>query len=315
MDALVDQLFSIKDSLQDGLLVLPHLLSGFFFFVGILTSNIGMLCLAFGHFIIVPSLSYYANTEWSYYSGNSFNVGSLAYSILPTLPLLVSLLGSLWPVASVVPVLYILKAIHTAFGFQLKDGSLFDTINPYLWFNSASRDDKSSIDLCFLSPEERFSKDGVKRRSPSGWVIHLLFFTGFLIANASRIYALPYPTFKKTGDAKQDAATQAQLDSRVNNRKTITATVMGMGILLAALLLYVRFTMSPCEAPFYETVVPMLLCFFFGYAFYTLLTDSCGIPASDILGLVQGFINPEAITNPIVCIGSDGIASPTSRSR
>lgn len=298
----MDQLFSIKDSLQDGLLVLPHLLSGFFFFVGILTSNIGMICLALGHFIIVPSLSYYANAEWSIFNGNTLNVGSLAYSALPTLPILLCLIGSYWPVIFLIPLIFLLKVVYTVLGFQLKDGSLFDTINMYAWFNEIKRDEKSSVDLCFLSPGEG-APGG--RRSPSGWVIHLLFFTGFLIANAARIYSLPSPNIKKTGDAKQNAAAQADVDSRVGNRKMITATIIGLAVLLGSLLLYVRFTMSPCEAPFYETLTPMILCFFFGYAFYTLLTDSCGIPASDILGLVQGFISPEAITNPIVCIGTD----------
>lgn len=304
MDALVDQLFSIKDSLQDGLLVLPHLLSGFFFFVGILTSNIGMICLALGHFIIVPSLSYYANAEWSLFKGNTLNVASIAYSALPTLPIFLCLIGSYWPAIFLIPIIYLLKIVYTVLGFQLKDGTLFDTINMYAWFNEIKRDEKSSVDLCFLSPEEKFVPAG-GRRSPSGWVIHLLFFTGFLIANAARIYSLPNPTIKKTGDAKQNADAQADVDSRVGNRKMITASIIGLAVLLVSLLLYARFTMSPCEAPFYETLTPMILCFFFGYAFYALLTDSCGIPASDILGLVQGFISPEAITNPIVCIGTD----------
>ena len=85
MDSLVDALFSLKDSLQDGLLVFPHLLSGFFFFIGILTSKIGMLCLAFAHLFIVPSLSYFANNEWPMFVDGSINIKEIAFSLIPAI--------------------------------------------------------------------------------------------------------------------------------------------------------------------------------------------------------------------------------------
>ena len=181
--------------------------------------------------------------------------------------------------------------------------TLFDTINPYVWFNGIPKPPASAVDLCFLSPEEQFSQG--QRRSPSGWTIHLLFFLGFLIGNASNIYSMPIPTFTKTGIAKQDTSSQEALDIRVNNRKVITGTIVGLAIVVGILLLYVRYSMSPCEGSIYENMFPMIYCFLFGLAFFSLITTSCGIPASDILGLVQGFISPGAIDNPIVCIGSD----------
>lgn len=306
----MDTLFSFKDSLQDGILVLPHLLSGFFFFMGILTSNIGMLCLALGHFIIVPSLSFFANNEWGY-----SDVKSIFFSLIPTAVLTGISAGSFkwWP-AWFIGLMHILKAVY-AFSGSKAPCTLFDTLNPYVWVNGAAKDDKSSVDLCYLSPEETFVAGGPQRRSPSGWTIHILFFMGFLIGNASRIYSMPIPTLKATHDPRADADAQEQLNIRVNNRKIITGTIMGLAIALLLILLYVRFIMSPCEDSFYANLLPMIFCFVFGYTFYTLLTDSCGIPASDILGLVQGFISPDAITNPIVCIGTfpgSSSSSPTS---
>jgi hypothetical protein len=48
-----------------------------------------------------------------------------------------------------------------------------------------------------------------------------------------------------------------------------------------------------------------MYCLFVGGAWFKLIEVSCGIPASDILGLVQGLISPVAIDNPIVCVGTD----------
>jgi hypothetical protein len=311
MDILVDKLFSIKDSLQDGILVLPQLLSGFFFFIGILTSNIGMFCLALGHFFLVPSLSFFANNEWALYKSTKrdgetridVNLLDIARSVGAGLLLLGCLIGSFWGLSVLIPIAFALK-FALQYLLEREPVSLFDAVNPYVWFfGNIQKTSKSTVDLCYLSPEDTFTKED-QRRSPSGWIIHLLFFAGFLIANAARIYALPPPTLSSTTDAKINASNREQIDILVNNRKIITGTVIGLSILVVSALLYVQFTMTPCEGSIYESLFPMLYCSLFGVAWYTLLTDSCGIPASDILGLVQGFISPTAITNPIVCIGS-----------
>jgi hypothetical protein len=299
MDILVDKLFSLQDSLQDGILVLPHLLSGFFFFIGILTSNIGMLCLALGHFIIVPSISVFANREWPF-TGVDFVQTLPSALILAFLLFFMNGLSFASLSVFLIPLVYALKTVYSFLGEGIP--TLFDTLNPYVWFNGIPKPPAAAVDLCFLSPEEQFSQG--QRRSPSGWTIHLLFFLGFLIGNASTIYSMPIPTIKKTDNAKQNASAQEALEIRVNNRKLITGTIIGLSIIVGALLLYVRYSMSPCEGSIYENIFPMLYCFLFGLAFFSLITVSCGIPASDILGLVQGFISPGAIDNPIVCIGS-----------
>ena len=125
------------------------------------------------------------------------------------------------------------------------------------------------------------------------------------MANAYNLYIQPIPAMKPTGDSEKDASRLAALQQRVTNRKFITGMVLGLSIAILLAMIYLRETMTPCENSLGESFVPMVLCFFFGIAWYTILTAGCGISSSDILGLVQGLISPDAIDNPIVCIGSD----------
>jgi hypothetical protein len=306
MDSLVDALFSLKDSLQDGLLVFPHLLSGFFFFIGILTSNIGMLSLAVGHLLVVPCISYFANNEWPMFIVGTLNIKDLAFSLLPALVLGFCLMDLSTELIYSIPLMYLLKLIIPFIMSDIKDTlTLFDALNPYVLFvGEIHKKPESTVNLCYLSPEDTFTGEN-QRRTPSGWTIHILFFVGFLISNAISIYSLPTPTFVPSGDDKVDINSKISLDARVNNRKFITALIVILSLILLFVLLYIRFSMSPCEDEFYQSLFPMIYCFILGCGFYLTLTTSCGISAADILGLVQGFISPNAIDNPIVCIGTD----------
>ena len=313
VDRLVDNVFSIKDFFQDGFLVLPHLLSGFFFFIGIFTSNIGMICLMLGHFIIVPSLSFFANREWSFFTGQTgvFNWREVGISLIPASILSLALINwvdltSLWGLT--IPIIYGAKALLPMFFNHIDTSiSLFDALNPYVWINGTpKKKEASNTELCYLSPEEHFiSGQGAQRRSPSGWTIHILFFFGFLMANAYALYSKPIPNLVDKGDAKINAANKEQLDARVKNRKLITGMILAVSSVALLIILYVRMTMSRCEDTVFEVLFPMLYCLLFGVAWYTLLTDGCGLSSSDILGLVQGFISPDLINNPIVCVGTD----------
>ena len=313
MDILVDKLFSIKDSLQDGMILLPQLLSGFFFLFGLLTCNIGMLCLGLGHFFIVPSLSFFANNEWTLYEkgkkeNDQAKINALDGSkcVAASLVLAGTLLGPAWGTAVIIPIMIALKFILPQFLSHIGETmTLFDTLNPYvLFYSGIKKKEASAVDLCYLSPEDTLPS-AAQRRSPGGWTIHLLFFTGFLLANAATLYSLPEPPIPTSGNPKIDKDNAEQIEILVNNRKIITGTILGLTILIVSILLYIQYTMTPCEDTIYESLIPMIFCTLFGVAWYTLLTVSCGIPASDILGLVQGFISPTAITNPIVCIGKD----------
>ena len=309
MDILTDTLFAVKESCVDGLLVLPHLLTGFFLFMGIFTTNVGMICLAIGHLVVVPSLSFFANSETSFKGDipTAIFTSVLPVSILSLVSVLalspsigLSSLGFL----PVIGVMYLVKLMLDFYKFGgTENFTLFDVLNPYVWLSEKPikpRPDGNN-DICFISPEGGSSR----RQTPSGWMIHVLFFFGFLMANAYTLYIQPIPVMKPTGDSEKDASRLAALQQRVTNRKFITGVVFGLSCAILLAMIYLRETMTPCENSLGESFIPMVLCFFFGIAWYTILTASCGISSSDILGLVQGLISPDAIDNPIVCIGSD----------
>ena len=52
---------SLGDSFGDAFITLPLLIIGFIFFLGTLTSNIGLLYLFLGHLGIVPALEFLGN--------------------------------------------------------------------------------------------------------------------------------------------------------------------------------------------------------------------------------------------------------------
>ena len=314
MDSLVDGLFSFKDACEDSFLVLPHLLSGFFFFVGLFTTNIGMLVLAVGHLLVVPALSFYANSDTPFYDTTGIAWLPLVYSIGYGIVLVFTLAGCFGGTfggpmgfltagtvgASITLVLLGLKFLSDSKFVDFGPMSAFDLANPYRWF--AGPPPKSSpTELCYLSPGESTSG----RRTPSGWMIHILFFFGVVIANAYSIYVLPSPRLNPTGDKVVDASSQEQLNQRVNTRKLITASIIGISLLALLVLIYVRVSFTPCDDLLAYSALPMIISWLFGIAWFCVLTNSCGIPASDILGLVQGFISPTAIDNPIVCVGSE----------
>jgi hypothetical protein len=313
MDILTETLFAVKESCVDGLIVLPHLLLGFFLFIGVFTTNVGMICLAIGQLLIVPALSFFANSETSFKKDvpAALFSSALPVSILTIVSMLALATSSGLASMGFLPflaVLYIVKLLFDFYKFRGTDTSvtLFDALNPYVWFSDVPIKVKpeGQNDLCFIAP----GASGA-RQTPSGWMIHVLFFFGFLMANAYTLYVQPSPAMKPSGDSEKDASRLLSLQQRVANRKFITGMVMGVSAVLLLALVYVRTNLTPCENSLAESFVPMILCFFFGIAWYTILTENCGISSSDILGLVQGLISPDAIDNPIVCIGTDPGAS------
>ena len=69
-------------------------------------------------------------------------------------------------------------------------------------------------------------------------------------------------------------------------------------------LLYLRLQ-TPCEDSIGNVAVPILITFFLGYGWFYIIYKECGVRPTDVLGIVQGFVSPDMIDNPIVCVGSD----------
>ena len=313
MDAFIDGLFAVKDTCVDGLIVLPHVLMGFFLAIGLLTTNIGMISLALGQMFVVPSLSFAANATTDF---REDSLSGIFNSIVPVTILYMigaTVLETKYGFSTItcligLALVYLFKFMLDFYTFRgTAAAALFDVVNPVVWFSGRpiQANPDGQADICFITPEESRDKLSMRRQTPSGWMIHVLFFFGFLLQNAYTIYTSPVPTIKTTGDASIDASRVEALNERVSNRKFTTGMVMAVSCIALLALILVRMNMTPCENSFGDTFVPMVICFIYGAAWYTILTDKCGISSTDILGIVQGFISPEAIDNPIVCIGSD----------
>lgn len=304
---------ALQSSFGDAFATLPLLIMGFVFFLGMLTSNIGLLYLFIGHLIVVPALSFLGNDkgeikndkgEWDFtkifkllasvliFFGINFGAGSKAANDGADAAAGFGVSGTLLPI--------ILLGLQYAF-----KKPLFDFINPIAWINMAKPGSITDYNPtpgpgCNILPqtEDPYS-------SPSHWVNHLSFFFGFIMSNAVVVYQEPVPTNPTTADPAADKKRQAGIDIRVGNRKTITATIMILSIIIFGVLLLFRYKKTACENNFWLALFPLLIAYFTGYAFFNIIYISCGVRPADVLGIVQGLIDTKLIDNPIVCVGTD----------
>lgn len=280
MDNVIE---SIQSGTADSFLTLPFLLIGFAFFFGILTSNIGLILLFFAQILVVPLSSYVLN-------GKIDTIASF-----DTLKYILSFLFVGFVIfsdsinANETDGLSITKYVLTPLLFIL---------HKYLQFKSEI---KTSSKQCAVIPG--LKPDETVYNFPSAWLSHVTFFISFVFSNALLVYNLPEPTLSLSTDQKLNEKRQENLDERVTNRKAITIGVMILSIVIFLALLYFRFTKTPCESGFFKTIPSILLTGFLGSSFVYFLYNSCGINPIDILGIVQGLINPDIIDRPIVCVG------------
>jgi len=129
---------------------------------------------------------------------------------------------------------------------------------------------------------------------------HLLFLFGFFFANASAIYNLPVPSLGP--DATDDE--QQKLNSRVSNRKWLSSLAIVIGIIFLLVLVIFRYMKTPCEGGFLYNLVPLIYITITGYSCFQIVFKVCGVRPPEILGIVQGMIQPSSIDRPIVCLGS-----------
>jgi hypothetical protein len=97
----------------------------------------------------------------------------------------------------------------------------------------------------------------------------------------------------------------------VENRKWITATLGGVGLVIFLLLLFFRFQKTPCEYPFYLILFPIFYAMILGSCFFFLVFKVCGARPADILGIVQGMVPSDLIDTPVVCV-ADSTPLPAS---
>lgn len=310
MSGAFDFISSTMESIVDSFAVLPLLLMGLIFFLGILTSNIGMLYLFLGQLLLVPAISFAANVpggilqwptpgfymtiiKWIISAGFIFSVFSVSLASSVGASGFSVYGGILWTML---------------LQFFNKDMSILDTFDPYAWylaFTGEERTKSKGTAACGLLPGIDDAKwNSQARTSPTSWLLHITFFFGFLLSNAIAIHSEPIPVLNTSGNSATDAKRQEALNTRVNNRKALTIAIGTVSCFVFLILVYLRIFRTPCESSFGELFVPITYTFLLGYAWFYLIYKKCGIRPGDVLGIVQGFVTPDMADNPIVCVGS-----------
>ena len=301
-----------KDSVGDAFMTLPLLIIGLIFFLGTLTSNIGLLFLFLGHLIVVPAISFLSNEKGVPWSSVIDGKDSLdwkklfravfSYAVFFSLhsTSLSSLVGdsgnSLWILA----LLPIFGQVAYKYGFDKpKNVPAFFFLNPPAWIASWQGVEESSAESskCAMLP-------GIEAKSayttPSDWLGHLSFFFGFIISNAIAVYNEPVPEVGGPNDDTK-ANRLAKLEARVKNRKSLCTSIILTSITVFLVLIAFRFKVA-CENKMVYTIVPILIACMTGASWFAIVYTKCGVRPTDILGIVQGMIPTELIDNPIVCM-------------
>ena len=296
---------ALQSTFGDAFTTLPLLIMGFVFFLGTLTSNIGLLYLFVGHLIIVPALSYLGNNDGHPFldANDQFNLTMLVKWIFSLLVFFGINMGSLALTDGVNSWFFIVLLF--AVGAQWYNRtSFFDVVNVMTFILSASGMDTSvratPAPTCNIVPT---GSDEKIYSSPSHWINHITFFFGFIMSNTVAVYKEPTPPKVTTGDADADARRNAAIESRVTNRKSLALSIGFVSTLVFLVLLMFRYRVG-CESHFGLAVVPIGFAYMTGYFFFSLIYKGCGVRPADVLGIVQGMISSDLIDNPIVCVGT-----------
>jgi hypothetical protein len=302
----------LRQSFSDAFITLPLITIGLVFFLGMLTSNIGLIYLFFGHLLVVPSLAFFGNEKgfplWS--EGEWSPAKAIKYII--SLVVLFTVYGAslegetksslsyLIYLAVLIPLIG--QGIQTNLPAE-QQKSFFFFYNPFEWFmqkGDSSASSKAATTACEMFPTG--SEDAIYT-TPSNWVNHLSFFFGFVIANAVGIYNEPTP---KASGATEEAvkASAANIERRVTNRKWLAGTITALSIVVFLIILMFRYNKTECEQSFWISLIPILIATLTGVSWFKVVHTKCGVRPADVLGIVQGMIPSELIDNPIVCVGS-----------
>ena len=292
---------ALQSSFGDAFATLPLIIMGFIFFLGMLTSNIGLLYLFIGHLAVVPALSFLGNE-----GGNPFKNDSDQWEPAKVFKWVASILiffginlGSAANYDQRTGWLSLLIFIIAGFQYAFKK-PFFYFVNPMnLPFLGITDYKPTPGPGCNILPE---TEGGYS--SPSHWVNHLSFFFGFIMSNAAAVYNEPVPKNPTTADPAADKQRQGKIDLRVGNRKTITMSIMILSTVIFAILLLFRYKKTACENNFWLALFPVLIAYSTGIAFFSLIQTNCGVRPADVLGIVQGLIDSKLIDNPIVCVGA-----------
>ena len=296
----------IRTFVADTFLTFPLIMIGFIFFLGVLTSNSGLLFLFFGHLFLVPSLEFVSNESGpAWFRDSKFNILKLLnwlFSVLLVLGVNANSLGGgdyyYLMLLSVIP--FVGQFVYHSSEKEITPLFFF---NPLAWFLPANTGSEArAAAKCSMVPNS--SLEGNIYRTPSFWSAHLVFFMGFFFQNALTIYNEPAP---KLTDPNSTEAQKASLETRVTNRKWISAGAIAMSLVIFTIFLIFRYGSTPCEGSFLYSLIPLILIAITGGAWFKIIYNTCGVKPADILGIAQGFLSPNNLDTPVVCIGSEDV--------
>jgi len=296
---------ALRSTFGDAFTTLPLLIMGFVFFLGALTSNIGLLYLFLGHLLIVPAISYLGNENEDPLKSNGgldpTKILKYVFSILVFLGIngagIQAITGSSTSFLTFLGLLGCVFQIYkTGTGEKM---ALFDLVNIPYW--RGVKNENVSSPACNIVPS---GADDKIYNSPSHWVNHIVFFFGFIFSNTVAVYNEPTPPRVTTADSDADKQRNAQIDSRVSHRKSLAISIGVISTIVFFVILWFRYQKTGCEGPFSLAATPIIIAYCTGFGFFGFLYKSCGVRPADVLGIVQGMIASDLIDNPIVCVGT-----------
>lgn len=162
--------------------------------------------------------------------------------------------------------------LHTIASF------LGDSMKPYVTVPAGA--------TCSMLPGGYMDPTDVAYSFPSYWLAQITFFFGFLISNAYGVLNMP-------------SAPNAPSD-KVERRKSQAQLVLIMSIVFFLLFVGGRVMMG-CETGV-GVVFGSIVFYLIGYGWYQLARE-CSARDSDIFGIVQGILPPEAFDPPpMTCV-------------
>lgn len=293
---------AVRSFLLDSFHVTPLLLLFAMFFLGVLTSNIGMLLTGVGAAWMAPTLhtlaTRFATPVTSFKDGSMpwymyiFYVGAPFALLRPLIDFMRKLgAGGQLEYLNILSLFFIVGPVITeAAGFKIPP---LQFLNPLRWGSMpATPLSGGDARMCSLLPPR---PSDLVYSSPSLWTTMYVFLFGLLMSNAVELYRLPNPTLATVPSANLKEA----LDKQEDTRKQIATGSIALLVLITCGILYYRMSVVGCDTwvdiPFFALVAV------FGAAWYSLLTEQCGIRAADLFGIVSTYVPPSVLQKPIVC--------------
>ena len=158
----------------------------------------------------------------------------------------------------------------------------------------------SSSDLCDIIPPFPIPSRPSSRLSytfGSYWLAMMSFFFGYVISNATALLG------KSTQEPDEaDDKTKGMIASGAMNRKTQAITAIFGTIILAILVIIMRIMNTTCE-PYISSIISTIGFGALGWSIYSSLAETGEDRLSDIFGIANRLLSPDALTNaPYACL-------------